>query len=259
MGTLPNPLQGINPQNPLGWPQNTGTNIPSTNASTAASNPNSFLSGGPVQQPSIGPTFGAASNAPGGANNPFGQGVRGNGDLTQNLAQSNLITGDWRNALIPYFQQMQAGQVGPAQQYFQQLMNLGSPYYQQQQRATWEQGVGQANNAAAQARQQINQAGYGYAPSGLQAASIGQQATGTAQNLSQQFLQNLFQNEQMQAAGAQGLTGLAQLFNPAALTAQGTNPSIQQPTNTFAQDVGAIGQLMGGLFGSSGAPIPGGG
>jgi hypothetical protein len=250
VGTLPSPLQGINPQNPLGWPASTGTNMPSVNP-TSAANPTSFLGGSPVQMPNIGPTTGTGATQAGGALNPFGQGVRGGGDLTYNLAGQNLITGDWRNALIPYFTQLQGGAAGPAMQYYQQLMNLGSPYYQQAQRASWEQGVGQGQNAAAQAQQRINAAGYGYAPSGLQAASAGQQATGQAQNLTQLFLQNLFQNEQLQAQGAQGLAGFAQLFNPAALTGQGTNPQIQQPTNEGAQWLNAAAQLLGS--GSSGA------
>jgi hypothetical protein len=250
MSTLPSPLQGINPQNPLGWPASTGTNMPSVNP-TSAANPTSFLGGSPVQMPNIGATSGAGATQAGGALNPFGQGVRGGGDLTYNLAGQNLITGDWRNALIPYFTQLQGGAAGPAMQYYQQLMNLGSPYYGQTQRASWEQGVGQGQNAAAAARQRINAAGYGYAPSGLEAATAGTQATATAQNLTQLFLQNLFQNEQLQAQGAQGLAGLAQLFSPTTLTGQGTNPQIQQPTNEGAQWLNAAAQLLGA--GSGGA------
>lgn len=249
MSTLPNSLQGQNPQNPLGWPGATGTNAPSV-----PGGPQLFGSPPP---PDIGPTSGAASRAPGGALNPFGQGVRGGGDLTYNLAGQNLVTGDWRNKLIPWFTQMMSGSAGPAMDFFKKLMDLGSPYYKEQQRASLEQGVNQAQNTAAGSQQRLNAAGYGAAPSGLQAAMIGGEATGEANNLSQMFLQNLFQNEQMQMGGAQGLSQLAQLFNPAALTGQSTNPNIQQPTNTAAETMAGIGQLASGIFGNKGIPTGG--
>lgn len=182
----------------------------------------------------------------------------GGGALAGNLGETNLQSGLYKNALAPLFAQMMLGTGGDAANFFKTLMNLGSPYYKEQQRASFEQGTNQANNAAAQSAQRLNASGYGAAPSGLQAAMLGQQATGQAQNLSQLFLQNLFQNENLQLQGAQGLGSLASLFNPAALLGE-TNPNIQQPQNTAAQLMGSIGQLAGGIFGAGGIPTGTGG
>lgn len=193
-----------------------------------------------------------------GSQNPYGQGARGGGNLGYNLAETNLQSGLYKNALAPLFAQMMFGTGGDAANFFKTLMNLGSPYYKEQQRASFEQGTQQAQNAAAQAMQRLNASGYGAAPSGLQAAMLGQQATGQAQDLSQLFLQNLFQNEALQMQGAQGLSSLAQLFNPSSLLT-GISPQIQQPTNTAAEMMGAVGQLAGGIFGTGGIPTGGGG
>lgn len=238
VSTPANPLQGINPGNPLGWPGATGTNSPTSGLFGTPTNPVA-LPPGPTGTP--------------GSQNPYGQGSRGGGDLTYNLAQTNLQSGLYKNALAPLFAQMMMGSGGDASNFFKTLMNLGSPYYQQQQRASLESGVNQAQNAAAGSRDALAARGYGYAPSGLEAASLGQQATGQAQNLSQLFLQNLFNNEQMQMGGAQGLAQLAGLFNPAQLLS-GVNPNIQQPTNTAAETMSGLGSLVGGIFGSKGIP-----
>jgi hypothetical protein len=236
MSTMPNPLQGQG-SNPLGWPGQTGTNMPG-------------IPGGPS-------LFGSPPSAsPAGATgttNPYGFGTKDGGALAANLAETNLQTGLARNALIPWFTKMMGGSAGPAMDFFKQLMNLGSPYYQQQQQASFGQGVNHGENAAALSKQRLNASGYGAAPSGMQAAMLGGEATGQAQNLSQMYLQNLFQNEMMQMGGAQGLSSLAQLFNPASLLGQ-TSTSIQQPTNTAAETMSAIGQMAGGIFGAGGIP-----
>jgi hypothetical protein len=262
VSTLPNPLAGVNSSNPLGWPGMTGTNMPPTNTSTGAPSVPGMptVGGAPAPAPSAG---GAATPTPS-STNPFGglttptPSPVGGGALAGNLAQSNLTTAGYRNQLIPIFAQLFGGATGPAMNFFQQLMNLGSPYYQQQQQASFGQGVNQAQNAAAQSKQQLNATGYGYTPSGQTAAMLGGEATGESQNLSQLYLQNLFQNEQMQAIGAQGLASLASLFNPAGLMGQ-TSTSIQQPENTAAEMMSAVGQLAGGIFGTSGIPTGGGG
>lgn len=211
-----------------------------------------------VNQPGTNPLPPVASQplASGNNLNPYGFGVRGGGNLTANLAENNLQTGIQRNALIPQYAQQMFGMGGNAAQFFHTLMNLGSPYYQQAQRSVFEQGNQQNQNAAAQARQQLGAAGYGYTPSGAMAGMFGGMAQGGAQSLAQNYLQQLFNNQQLQAQGAQGLAGLAQLFNPAQLTGQQTNPAIQQPTNTLAQDLGAVGQLAGSIFGGGGAGLP---
>ena len=238
MSTMPNPLQGVSASNPLGWPGQTGTNMPSPSVPGSPS-----LFGAPTSPVNV-PT---AAGTPG-SQNPYGQGSRGGGDQTYNLAETNLQAGLLKNFLATPFAQRMFSNADQASNFFKTLMNLGSPYYQQQQRASLEQGVNQGQNAAAQAKQQLNAAGYGAAPSGLEAATLGGVANNQANNLSQMFLQNLFQNENLQLQGAQGMAQIASMFNPASLLT-GINPQIQQPTNTGAETLGAVGNLFGGLFG----------
>lgn len=226
------------PSSPLGtmaWAPNSGVNMPQMPQVPMGTSPfGSNTSSGPVL----------------GNQNPYGQGSRGNGNETYNLSESNLQTGLARNQLIPQFSQQLFGLTNPAAAYYNKLMNLGSPYYQQQQRASFEQGNQQSQNAAAQARQQLASQGYGFTPSGAEAGMIGGMAQQSAGNLATTFLQNLFQNENLQLQGAQGLGQIAQMFNPAQLMGQ-TNPDIQQPTNTAAQIMGGIGSMMSGMSGGA--------
>jgi hypothetical protein len=222
------------------WPNPGGVNIPG--APTTGGTPS------PI--PSTGSLPAGPAGTPG-VTNPFGGGSRGGGNEGYNLSETNLQTGTYKNALLPLFASGMFGSAGPAAQFFQQLMNLGSPFYQQKQQQSFEQGTQQANNAAAQARQQLQASGQGSGPSGAGAAMFGGEAQAAAGNEEEAFLNNLFQNEQLQASGASGLMSMAQLFNPAQLTGQQTSPNIQQPTNTGAQWMSAIAQLMGAA--SSGA------
>lgn len=185
--------------------------------------------------------------------NPFGFGSRGGGNLGANLAETNLQTGQAKNALIPYFTKLFSGATGPVADFYKQLMNLGSPFYQRKQQQTFEQGTKAGQDAAARSRQQLTASGAGYTPSGAGAAMFGGEAQAEAGNQEEAFLNNLFQNEQLQLMGAGGLSSLASLFNPATLATSQITPSIQQPTNTGAEWLGAAGQAMGGLFGAGGA------
>lgn len=229
MSTTPNPL--------MGWLGTSGVNQP-------GSNPLPDLQSPPAPSGTAGST------------NPYGFGSRNGGALRTNLAESNLQTGLFKNALLPLFTNMMFSAGGDAGKFFKQLMDLGSPFYQQKQRASFEQGVTQSQNAAAQARQGLQASGAGSTPSGVNAAMMGGMGQAEAGNQAELFLNNLFQNEQLQMGGAQGLAQLAQLFNPAQLTGQQTNPSIQQPTNMVAPTLSGIGSMLSGVFGSGGAPMP---
>lgn len=134
---------------------------------------------------------------------------------------------------------------GDAGNFFRTLMNLGSPFYQRKQQQTFEQGTKAAQDAAAQSRQALSATGAGYTPSGTGAAMFGGEAQAEAGNQEEAFLNNLFQNEQLQTAGASGLAQLAALFNPAALTGN-TSTSINANPNTAAQIMSGLGALFGG-------------
>ena len=223
MSTAPNPLTGAS------W----GTTAPSPMNPTLFNLP---------QAPGIGQSGGMMGN-PGGYANPFG-----GKETDRNVMLNNIIAGQLKNQLAPQFANQMGQYAGPAGGYFQNLMNLGSPYYQQQQRATFEQGNQQNQNAAAQAKQQLNAQGYGYSPSGAEAGMIGGMAQQGAQNLTNAWLQNLFQNENLQMQGAQNLTQLASLFNPTQLlggTSAGASPVISPTT---PQSLSTVLQGIGSLF-----------
>lgn len=228
MATPGNPLLGS-------WPNPGGVNLPGS--PTLGGTPG----GGTVPPASAAPP--APAGTPG-TTNPYNQGSRGGGNQGFNLAETNLQTGTYKNALLPLFSQAMLQSGGDASKFFQLLTNLGSPFYKQKQQQSFEQGVQQASNAGAQSRQQIEASGTGYTPSGAGAAAFGGEAQAAAGNQEEAFLNNLFQNEQLQALGASGLTQIASLFNPAQLTAQQTNPNIQQPTNTGAEWLNAVSGLL---------------
>ncbi len=245
MSTPYNPLSGPNSgvSNPLGWPSGTNpSNVPS------ATGANGIF-------PGIGtPTFGTPSmmqgvptGNPGGLPNPWSNAK----DAIRNLMGTNVVLGQQRSQLIPQFANAMFGAAGPASQYFGTLMNLGAPYYQQQQRASFENAVNQYQNAAAQARQQALATGQGYGPSGANVGMMGGLAAAQGQNLTQQYLQNLFQNEALQMQGAQGLSGMASMFNPAQLMGQVSVPG-SDPTQGPQYGSQILGGLLGGLGFSSG-------
>jgi hypothetical protein len=233
MATGVNPLFGANPQqNPLmgSWPNPGGANP--------------APSGGPLGAP---PTQGPAG--PSAPYNPmgFGDPTRNTG-IMRNLAGENVLSGQYRNQLTPLFAQLMQQYGGNAGEFFKQLMNLGSPFYQRKQQQTFEQGTKASQDAAAQSRQQLQATGQGYTPSGAGAAMFGGEAQAEAGNQEEAFLNSLFQNEQLQLAGAQGQAQLAELFNPSQLTGQ-TSPGFQPlQSPSFFQN---FQQMMSGLFGQS--------
>lgn len=184
---------------------------------------------------------------PGNFSNP-----KGPNEINRNMGISNIQTNQIKNALAPQFAKAFGQYGGAAGDFFSQLTNLGSPFYKQKQAEAFNQGVQQNQNAAGQAKQQLDAQGYGYTPSGANAAMIGGMATAGAQDLSEQYLQNLFQNEQLQLAGAQGEAGIAQMFNPTQLlggTSVGANVQAQP---TFFQDLNQVLSSLSGAGGSSG-------
>lgn len=203
----------------------------------------------PVQAPPAPGTSGGGDwGNPGGLANP-GSNLK---DAMRNAGENNVVQGQQRSQLVPEFSNAMFSAAGPAADFFKQLMNLGSPYYQQQQRASEEEGVEQASNAAATARQQTASSGMGRTGSGADVASIGEQGIAESQNLSQMYLQNLFQNENLQMQASQGLAGLAGLFNPSSLFGNTTvSGSTQGPTATSQiKDIASMFSVGGSLGGA---------
>jgi hypothetical protein len=191
------------------------------------------------------PPSGAWGN-PGGYGNP-----RGGREIQRNAAFNNIIAGQYKNQLAPQWEALFKSGGSDAMNFFRQLMNQGSPYYQQKQAEAFRQGVGQNQNAMADAQQRLQQQGYGSTPSGANAAMIGGMESAGANNLAEQYLQNLFQNEQMQMAGAQGVGQTAQMFNPTQMLGGTSIGSDINIPSSFAQNFASIGQGIGGMFGGA--------
>jgi hypothetical protein len=188
---------------------------------------------------------------PGGYHNP-----KGPYEIQRNLGLENIKAAALKNQMAPQWAKLM-GQYGQgAGNFFQQLMNFGSPFYRQKQQEAFTQGTQQNQNAAAMAQQRLRSQGYGATPSGANAAMIGGMEQQGAQNLSEQYLQNLFQNEQMQGAGAEGLSSLASLFNPNSLLTGTSAGTELTPHSTFFQN---FKDTMAGIKASMPGPSGGGG
>ena len=215
----------------LGWQGQTGVNV-------AGQLPTPLPQTTPIQQPNQ-------------AAVPTGE---SRGALTRAGQEENVQRGAMTNALIPQMSNAMMQTGTEAGNVFGQFANLGSPYYQQQQQASFTQDTQQAQNAAAQSRQQLGAQGYGFTPSGAEAGMLGGEAVGTAGNLSMNFLQNLFNNEQLQLQGAQGLASVASIFNPTGLATGQTSTQIYQPPTLASQLSSIMGSLSGaGASSASGA------
>jgi hypothetical protein len=174
------------------------------------------------------------------------------GSLNKNLMLDNVVAGQFKNQLAPQFASLMGQYGGQAADYYKNLMNLGSPYYKQKQQEAFTQGNQQNQNALGQAQDQLNASGYGSAPSGARAAMVGGMNQQGAQSLAEQYLQNLFQNENLQAQGASGMASMASMFNPTQLlggTSLGTTPAAGA---SGFQNFQSIGAGIGGILGSGG-------
>lgn len=127
------------------------------------------------------------------------------------------------------------------QPFFSQYLKQGSPFLGQQQTASAQQTAQQYGNAAGQFRNQMQETGLGYGPSGATAAGLGGIATQAAGTGAGNYLQNLLNNEQVKFQAAQGISGLGQgsQINP--------TPS-QYPINPISGAVGDFGKSLAALL-----------
>lgn len=223
MSSAPNPLTGS------GWNPTPPTNPISLNPQYSTGEHGSFGGGSPSNPGNLG-DFGST------------------GSLNKNLMLDNVVAGNLKNQLAPQFADLMGKYGGDAAAYFKQLMDLGSPYYKQRQQEAFTQGNQRNQDAQGQASEQLDAAGYGSGPSGAKAAMIGGMQTQGAQSLAEQYLQNLFQNENLQAQGASGMASMASLFNPTQLlegTSLGTVPA---PGQSGIQNFKDIAQGIGSVF-----------
>lgn len=216
MSTFPNPLTG--------WGGQT--------------DPNQF---GSIPSPSPVPTVNTgASGNPGNLPNPTSN-IK---DSWRNQAFLNTLMQQFKLGLGGNWAQLMQGYAAPGASFFKTLMDLGSPFYQQKQRASAEQTEKSFGDEAGKARQQVQAMGAGYTPSGVGAATAGGMGVAEAQAQAENFLNNLFQNEQLQVAGAQGLESTASMFNPSSLL------NFSSPQTTQGQTPGDTMSGVGSLFSS---------
>lgn len=93
-------------------------------------------------------------------------------------------------------------------QFYGQLMDLGSPFYQSRQRQAMEASANQFQNNAGLINQIVARQGMGMGPSGVNTAGLGQLAQAASQSFADEFLKNLFNNEQLQLQAAQGFSNI---------------------------------------------------
>lgn len=196
-------------------------------------------------------SVGPLNTNPGGYGNPNGA-----NEINRNMGLTNIATGQEKLNLAPQFAQLFGQYGGDAANFFKQLMDLGSPYYQQKQTEGVTEGVNAENNATANAKQKLNAQGYGSTPSGAEAAMVGGMEQAGAQSEAENYLKNLFQNEQMQLQGGQGLASTASMFNPAPLLGGTSAGANIQPNQSFFQQ---FSEMLSSLSGAGGQSSSGAG
>lgn len=148
--------------------------------------------------------------------------------------------------------------IGTLRNTLEQFMNLGSPYYQQHQTAAMQENAQKFNDLSGQLRGTLNQAGFGASPTGLATAAQGDLARQAGQSMSQAYLQNLFQNENLQLSAAGMFPAVPQLENVESQglqgIAQGRLAQGQGMTSIGGQDIAqGLGMAnVGNLFNQAG-------
>jgi len=135
--------------------------------------------------------------------------------------------------------------------FFTPYLKTGSPYLEKTQAATAGQEAQQGNNAAGQFREQMNQTGAGFGPSGSTAAGLAGIGEGQAQSSAANYLQNLLNNEQVKFQAASGLQGAGSMVGS---PQNQPNVSTTLPPANFASSIGAFGNVLQNL--GKGAPTP---
>lgn len=130
----------------------------------------------------------------------------------------------------------------------------GSPFLQNIQSAAAGQAAQQGNNAAGTFRQQADQSGLGYGPSGARAAGLAGIGASQAASGASNYLQNLLANEQIKFQAQQGLNAAGTLAgSPQNQPNVGTT---LPPANGFSS-LGALGQTINSATSGSGGPTGG--
>lgn len=117
----------------------------------------------------------------------------------------------------------------------------GSPFLQNIQSAAAGQAAQQGNNAAGTFRQQADQSGLGYGPSGSRASGLAAIGASQAQSGATNYLQNLLNNEAIKFQAQQGLNAAGTM---AGSTQNQPNVGTTLPPANGFSSLGALGQTI---------------
>jgi hypothetical protein len=138
------------------------------------------------------------------------------------------------------------------QQAFKKLMDFfspylkeGSPFLSMIQRAAAETNATGANNAAGMVRNTVERSGLGFGPSGTEAAAIGGVGTEAARTGSQNYLQNLLNNEQVKFQAAQGINAAGSM---AGSPQNQPSVSAQLPYQSLGSGLSGLSQVLQNLL-----------
>ncbi len=121
-----------------------------------------------------------------------------------------------------YEQQFQQ-RAGQLDTFFDPYLLEGSPFLGRIQRAGAERIAREFDQAGARLSQRLAQSGFGTAPSGLQAAALGDLGRARAASAAETYLSNLLANEQLKFSAAGAKQGIMPLFSPAQFLGQAAN------------------------------------
>ena len=166
----------------------------------------------------------------------------------QALKQQMLTEEDQRN-LMDQYAKLQQQYGTDAANFYLQYMAKGNPFLSNLLSQHFGQIQKQYGDQQGQLAQKLGASGYGAAPSGLAAASMGDLSRAEAGTQSESWLNDMMQNEQLKFQAAQGLGGVANMFQPGQFALHRfSNP--QPAQNPWSQVPGAIGTGLQGLLGN---------
>jgi hypothetical protein len=172
----------------------------------------------------------------------------GSANKAQNqLVQQQMLTEQDQRNLMDQYAKLQQQYGTDAANFYLQYMAKGNPFLSNLLSQHFGQIQQQYGNQQGLLSQKLAASGYGAAPSGLAAASAGDLSRAEAGTQSESWLNDMLQNEQIKFQAAQGLGGIANMFQPGQFALHRfSNPQV--PQSPWTQVPGAIGQGLSGLL-----------
>lgn len=172
---------------------------------------------------------------------------QGTTNLQNNITKQQLATEADQQKLMDTYAQLQQTYGKDAANFYLQYMAQGNPWLSNLLSQHFGQIAQQYGNQQGLLGQKLAASGFGAAPSGLAAASAGDLSRAEANTQSESWLNDMMQNEQLKFQAAQGLGGIANMFQPGQFALHRfSNPTVAQ--SPWTQVPGAIGQGLSSLI-----------